>query len=121
MRAHGIVGYRPRKRRSSTRQDEQAPPAPDLVGRLFDPDHTDVIWCGDITYVPTDEGWGVYLATTLDLASRRLLGWSMDDHMRAELVTGALEAAVAMRGRARMDDTIFHSDYAEVGVKPDPA
>ncbi len=109
MRAHDIVGHRPRRPRSLTKQDEKAPPAPDLVGRLFDPDHTDVIWCGDITYVPTGEGW-VYLATALDLASRRLLGWSMDDHMRAELVTSALEAAVAMRGRARMDDTIFHSD-----------
>ncbi|MGH8896787.1 MAG: IS3 family transposase [Egibacteraceae bacterium] len=109
MRAHDVVGHRPRRPRSLTKQDEKAPPAPDLVGRLFDPDHIDVIWCGDITYVPTDEGW-LYLATTLDLASRRLLGWSMDDHMRAELVTSALEAAVAFRGRTRMNDTIFHSD-----------
>jgi len=53
---------------------------------------------------------GVYLATTLDLASRRLLGWSMNDHMRAELVSAALQAAVATRGRTRMDDTVFHSD-----------
>jgi putative transposase len=58
---------------------------------------------------PTDEGW-LYLATTLDLASRRLLGWSMDDHMRAELVSAVLESAVATRGRTRMDDTILHSD-----------
>lgn len=109
MRAHDIVGHRPRKRRSLTKQDEKAPPAPDLVGRLFDPDNPDHTWCGDITSIPTDEGW-LYLATTLDLASRRLLGWSMDDHMRAELVTAALQAAVATRGRARMDGTIFHSD-----------
>jgi transposase InsO family protein len=53
----------------------------------------------------------VYLATTLDLASRRLLGgWSMDDHMRTELVSAALEAAVAAGGRVRMDEVIFHSD-----------
>jgi putative transposase len=109
MRAHDIVGHRPRRRRNLTRQDEQAVAAPDLVGRLFDPDHIDVSWCGDITYAPTDQGW-LYLATTLDLASRRLLGWSMNDHMRAELVSAALQAAVATRGRARMDDTVFHSD-----------
>jgi putative transposase len=109
MREHDIVGHRPRRRRSLTKQDEQAPAALDLVGRLFDPDHIDVSWCGDITYAPTDEGW-LYLATTLDLASRRLLGWSMNDHMRAELVSAALQATVATRGRTRMDDTVFHSD-----------
>jgi putative transposase len=109
MRAHGIVGYRPRRRRSLTRQDSQAPPAPDLVDRLFDPDEPDRTWCGDITCIPTDEGW-LYLATTLDLASRRLLGWSMAEHMRAELVCDALQAAVATRGRSRMNETIFHSD-----------
>jgi putative transposase len=92
-----------------TKQDTQAPPAPDLVGRLFDPDHPDQVWCGDITHIPTDEGW-LYLATTLDLASRRLLGYSMDDHMRAQLVSAALESAVATRGRARMDGVIFHCD-----------
>jgi putative transposase len=57
MRLHGITGYRPRRRRSLTRQDTGAPPAPDLLGRLFDPDRPDVAWCGDVTYIPTDEGW----------------------------------------------------------------
>jgi putative transposase len=55
MRQHGIVGYRPRRRRSLTRQDRAAPPAPDLLGRLFDPDQPDVAWCSDVTYIPTDE------------------------------------------------------------------
>lgn len=109
MRVHGIVGHRPRQRRNLTKQDTQTPPAPDLVGRLFDPDHPDHTWAGDITCIPTDEGW-LYLATTLDLASRRLLGYAMDDHMRTQLVTSALQAAVATRGRTRMDGTIFHSD-----------
>ena len=49
MRAHGIVGYRPRRRRSLTKQDTTAAPAPDLLGRLFDPDRVDVAWCGDVT------------------------------------------------------------------------
>jgi putative transposase len=109
MRTHGIVGYRPRRRRSLTRQGTAAPPAPDLLGRLFDPDQVNVAWCGDVTYIPTDEGW-LYLASVLDLASRHLLGYSMGAHHDASLVTGALEAAVATRGGQPMDGTIFHSD-----------
>jgi transposase InsO family protein len=109
MRAHGIVGYRPRRRRSLTKQDRGAAPAPDLLGRLFDPDQPDVAWCGDVTYVPTDEGW-LYLASVLDLSSRHLLGYSMGTHHDACLVTDALDAAVATRGQHRMPNTIFHSD-----------
>jgi putative transposase len=109
MRAHGIVGYRPRRGRNLTRQAHGAAPAPDLLGRLFDPDQPDVAWCGDVTYIPTDEGW-LYLAAVIDLASRHLLGWSMGAHHDAALVVGALDAAVATRGCTRMPDTIFHSD-----------
>jgi putative transposase len=109
MRAHGIVGWRPRRRRSLTKPDTTAAPAPDLLGRLFDPDQPDVAWCGDVTYIPTDEGW-LYLASVIDLASRHLLGYAMDAHHDAGLVTAALDAAVATRGRRRMPDTIFHTD-----------
>jgi putative transposase len=109
MRAHGIVGWRPRRRRSLTRQDRGMAPAPDLLGRLFDPDRPDVAWCGDVTWIPTDEGW-LYLASVLDLASRHLVGYSMGNHHDAALVTDALGAAVATRGRSRMDGTIFHTD-----------
>jgi transposase InsO family protein len=109
MRTHGIVGYRPRRRRSLTKPDAGAAPAPDLLGRLFDPDHPDMAWCGDVTWIPTDEGW-LYLASVIDLASRHLLGWSMSAHHDAALVCDALEAAVATRGRTRMPDTVFHSD-----------
>jgi putative transposase len=109
MAAHGIVGWRPRRRRSLTKQDTTAPPAPDLLGRLFDPDRLNVAWCGDVTYVPTGEGW-LYLASVIDLASRRLLGYAMGDHHDAALAVRALEAAVATRGRRRMDATIFHTD-----------
>jgi transposase InsO family protein len=100
---------RPRRRRSLTKPDTSAAPAPDLLGRLFDPDQPDVAWCGDVTYIPTDQGW-LYLASVLELASRHLLGWSMGDHHDTRLVTGALDAAVATRGRDHMDGTIFHSD-----------
>jgi putative transposase len=109
MRSHGIVGYRPRRRRSLTKPDAAAAPAPDLLGRLFDPDRPDVAWCGDVTWIPTDEGW-LYLASVIDLASRHLLGWSMSAHHDARLVCDALDAAVATRGRSRMDATIFHTD-----------
>jgi putative transposase len=109
MRAHGIVGYRPRRRRSLTRRDTTAAPAPDLLGRLLDPERVDVAWCGDVTWIPTDEGW-LYLASVLDLASRHLLGYSMGAHHDAALVCHALDAAVATRGRSRMPATIFHAD-----------
>jgi putative transposase len=109
MAAHGIVGHRPRRRRGLTKADTATPPAPDLVGRLFAPDQPDRIWVSDLTYIPTDEGW-LYLASVLDLASRHLVGWSMGNHHDAGLVGDALDAAVATRGRRRMDGTIFHSD-----------
>ena len=109
MRSHGLIGWRPRRRRSLTRPDTSVPPAPDLLGRRFDPDQLNVAWCGDLTYIPTDEGW-LYLASVLDLASRYLVGWSMGKAHDARLVTDALDAAVATRGRGRMDATIFHTD-----------
>jgi putative transposase len=114
MATNGIVGYRPRRRRSLTKADTTAAAAPDLLGRLFDPDRPDVAWCGDVTWIPTEEGW-LYLASVLELASRQLLGWSMGDHHDARLVCDALQAAVATRGRQRMDATIFHTDRGSEG------
>ena len=79
------------------------------MGRLFDPDRPDVAWCGDLTYIRTDEGW-LYLASVLDLSSRALIGWSMSEKHDAALACAALEAAVALRGRRRMDGVIMHTD-----------
>jgi len=108
MRAHGIVGvHKPAKVRT-TIPAEGAPPLPDLIGRRFDPGAPDVAWVGDITYVPTGEGW-LYLASVLDLGSRRLLGYSMADHMRTELVTNALTMAAGARGGVTTG-IIFHGD-----------
>jgi len=109
LRVHGIVGHRPHRRRLLTKPDGAAVPAADLLGRLLDPDRPDVAWCGDVTWIPTDEGW-LYLAGVLELASRRLLGDSMGVHHHARLVCDALDAAVATRGRRRMPGTIFHAD-----------
>ena len=109
MRQHGIEGRHLRRRRSLTRQDKTAAPAPDLLGRDFAAAAPNIKWCGDITYIPVGETGFVYLATVIDLFSGRLVGWSIADHHRAELVTDALTAAVAARGGA-VDGVIFHSD-----------
>jgi putative transposase len=105
MRSNGMAG---RFRRRTCRTTFPGPDGyviPDLVGRRFDPGAPDVAWCQDITYVPTGEGW-LFLASVLDLGSRRLLGYSMADHMRTELVLDALRMAVAARG----------GDHAVAGV-----
>ena len=108
MRKHQIVGvHKPAKVRT-TLPAEEHPPLPDLVGRRFTPGAPDVAWVGDITYVPTGEGW-LYLASVLDLGSRRLLGYSMADHMRTELVADALRMAAGARA-GNTEGIIFHSD-----------
>ena len=108
MRAHGIVGVHKPARVRTTIPAENAPPLPDLIGRRFDPGRPRRHRVGDITYVPTDQGW-LYLASVLDLGSRRLLGYSMADHMRTELVTDALTMAAGTRGGATTG-IIFHGD-----------
>ncbi len=108
MRVHGIVGvHKPAKVRT-TIPAEHNPPLPDLVGRRFDPGMPDVAWVSDITYIPTGQGW-LYLATVLDLGSRRLLGYSMATHMRTSLITDALDMAAGVRGGATAG-IVFHSD-----------
>jgi transposase InsO family protein len=110
MRARKLVGRCRRRFKRTTVPDPQAGTvAPDLLGRCFGTAAFAVnqAWCGDITYVRTWEGW-LYVATVIDLASRRVVGWAMADHMRAELVTDALEMAIASRQPGK--GTIFHSD-----------
>jgi transposase InsO family protein len=80
--------------------------APDLIGRDFTADTPNQKWCGDITYVRTWQGW-TYLATVIDLHSRKVVGWALADHMRTDLVTAALDMALAHR---KPDNVIFHSD-----------
>lgn len=108
MRLHGIVGvHKPAKVRTTIPAEEH-PPLADLIGRRFAPAAPDVAWVGDITYVATGEGW-LYVASVLDLGSRRLVGYSMAEHMRTELVSDALEMAAATRGR-QTAGIIFHGD-----------
>ena len=84
-----------------------APPAPDLVNRGWAPRRPDILWLADITYVPTWEGW-LYLAFVLDAYSRRVVGWSMASHLRAQLVIDALGMAVSRRSPD--PGLIHHSD-----------
>lgn len=109
MREERIVGRTRRRRVVTTVPDPAASAIPDLVGREFTAVGPDEKWCGDITYVPVGESGFVYFATVIDLFSGRLVGWSIAEHMKAELVRDALAAAVAARG-GDVSGVIFHSD-----------
>lgn len=109
MARQGLQGRSPkRKRRSLTRPDKAAAPIPDLIGRDFNADGIDLRWCGDLTEIPTGEG-KLYLATVLDLGSRRLPGFAVGEHHDSELATAALYMAGAVRG-GDITGVIFHSD-----------
>jgi putative transposase len=109
MARQGLVARPTRRRhRGLTRPDKAAPPVPDLVKRDFTAPAINRKWCGDLTEVPTDEG-KLYLATVEDLASRRILGFGLSEHHDAELATGAIKMAVAVRG-GDVAGTIFHTD-----------
>ena len=109
MRQAGVSGIYRRRRRGCTRRDPAAEPADDLVQRQFDPLGPDQLWVMDVTEHPTDEG-KVYLAIVLDAFSRIVVGWSIADHMRSELVVDALQMAI-WRRRPEPGSTIAHSDH----------
>jgi len=106
MRIDGLTGCRPRRFVRTTIADPAAT-APDLVQRRFTASAPDQVWLTDITYVPTDEGW-LYLAAILDGYSRRVVGWSLTDHLRTDLVLAALTMAV--QARRPGPGLIHHSD-----------
>jgi putative transposase len=107
MRQAGISGLIARKRGRTTIRVPGVRVADDLVKRQFRPDAADVLWIADITYLRTWEGW-LYLAAVQDAFSRRIVGWSMADHMRHELVVDAL--TMALRRRRPGPGLIHHSD-----------
>ena len=107
MRAASLQGRHPRAWRVTTIAGRRPIDAPDLLGQDFTATETDTAWCGDISYIRTVDGWA-YLATVIDLASRRVVGWALAEHLRTSLVTDALGQALATR---RPDgEVIFHSD-----------
>jgi putative transposase len=108
MRTNGIVGISPRGWTPVTTWPDPQTALPDLVGRRFDHGQLNRVWTSDITYLATGEGW-LYLCVVRDGCSRRVLGWSIQDHLRADLVDAALTMAVVLRGTLP-DKVIFHAD-----------
>ena len=110
MREAGLFGCGGRRKKARTTlrsRTERIPPAPDLVKRNFTPEAPDRLWVADITYVRTWEGW-LYLSFVLDTYSRKIVGWSMANHLRTELVLDALNMAIYNRRPAA--GLIHHSD-----------
>jgi putative transposase len=106
MARAGIRGVCRRRSWRTTRRNDRARPAPDLVQREFTAARPNQLWVADITYVPTCEG-SVYLAVVLDVFSRKVVGWALETTLRTELVLGALEVALARR---QPRGVIHHSD-----------
>ncbi|MCF4136479.1 IS3 family transposase [Streptomyces sp. Tue 6430] len=107
MRERDIRGATRRKHRSLTRPDKKAKPAPDLIGRDFHAERPGTKLVGDITCLPTAEGW-LYLACWPDLATREVVGYAMADHHRADLAVDALDMA---HGRSGLEPgCVIHSD-----------
>ena len=112
MRIEGLIACQPRPFRVTTEADaEAAADMPDLVGRDFTADRPGVKFVGDITYIHTWQGF-IYLATVIDCYSKKVVGWSIADHMRTELVEAALNNAAATT--AIEPHAIFHSDRGSV-------
>ena len=115
MRERHIAGLRLRRKVRTTIPAPDSTPVPDLLERDFTAPATNIKYVGDITYLPFDGG-NLYLATVIDCYSRRLVGWSIADHMRTDLVADALRAAARQRGSLR--GAVFHSDHgAQYGAK----
>jgi len=127
MALDGLQGASRRKKWRTTKRAKDARPAPDLVDRDFAVDRPDQLWVADITYVPTWRGF-LYLAVVVDAFSRRVVGWSMETHLRTELVLQALNMALWQR---KPEAVIHHSDQGtqytsiafglrckEAGVRP---
>lgn len=114
----GIQGIGKRKFKRTTNSDHNCPICPNLIVQDFQTLSANILWTSDITYVPTKEGW-LYLCIVLDTFSRAIVGWSMSDTMKSELVLNAIEMAVIFRKPS--PGVIFHSDrgsqYASLAVK----
>jgi putative transposase len=106
MRQDGLTGASRRRFVVTTRRRKDARPAPDLVERNFKARNPNELWVADITYVPTWSGF-IYLAIVLDACSRRVVGWSMENHLRTQLVLQAFNMALMQR---RPNSVIHHSD-----------
>lgn len=108
MREDGLRGTRPKKFKVTTNSKHNKPVAPNILNRdIAAVTTTNKVWVSDITYIWTGQGW-LYLAVMIDVFSRRIVGYQIDDHMRAELVTDALNSAIEARDIGT--DLMHHSD-----------
>ena len=110
MQRHGIRARGKRRFRVTTTDSRHGLPiAPNLLDRNFTVDAPNRVWVGDITYIPTEEGW-LFLAVVLDLFSRQIVGWSFREDLRREIAIDALQMAWFRRAPGRHAGLIFHSD-----------
>ena len=110
MRRQGLAARKAKRRKGLTKQDKTAPKFPDLVNRDFTAPAPNLRWCGDITEIPTADG-KLYLATVIDLYSRRLLAAATSLRCDAELCEQAIKIAVAVRGgQTKINNVVFHTD-----------
>lgn len=107
MKERGLRALQPKNFIPRTSDGKASRPSPNLLADQPAPSEINQVWAGDITHIPTSKGWR-YLAVVIDLHSRRIIGWSLADHMRAELVCQALEQALG--SRSGYPGVIFHSD-----------
>jgi len=106
MAQRGLRAIQPKNFLPKTRDGRADKPSPNLLSGQPLPEAPDLAWAGDITFIPTSAGW-LYLAVVIDLCSRRIVGWSLADHLRSDLVLDALHQALQTRPTKH---TIFHSD-----------
>jgi putative transposase len=107
MRQRGLRAIQPKTYMPKTSDGRADKPSPNLLLEEPLPTKTDQVWAGDITFIPTSSGW-LYLAVVIDLCSRKIVGWSLADHLRADLVIDALKQALG--SRRALPGLVFHSD-----------
>ncbi len=107
MKDKGLHAIQPKNFTPKTSDGKASKPSPNLLAEEGVPEQVNRAWAGDITFIPTASGWR-YLAVVIDLCTRRIVGWSFADHMRAELVIDALD--YALQSRNFEEGLIFHSD-----------
>lgn len=111
MRLAGVSARRKRKLKITTRSNHRYPASPNIIQRCFTTERPNLVWVSDITYIRTAEGW-LYLATVMDLYSRKIVGWALERHMTLELVKEALVMAV---GRRKPEPGLIH--HSDRGIQ----
>lgn len=109
MQLHGVRGKGKKRFKVTTDSNHALPISPNLLNREFAVSEPDKVWAGDITYIATDEGW-LFLAVVIDLFSRQVVGWSLQETMTRGIVIDALRMAWFKRRPSKQSGLIFHSD-----------